>query len=70
VVYRNRILRGSKFYSGTKLPRQAIFLSYRRSDSVYAVDQLAETAHAGLGEGAVFRDATRGGLSNAAGACR
>jgi len=40
------------------VPRQAIFISYRRSDSVYAVDQLDERLTQAFGEGAVFRDAS------------
>lgn len=39
-------------------PRHAIFISYRRVDSVYAVDQLDERLKQAFGAEAVFRDAS------------
>jgi hypothetical protein len=38
------------------VPRHAIFISYRRVDSVYAVDQLDERLKQAFGVDAVFRD--------------
>ena len=40
------------------VPRHAIFISYRRVDSVYAVDQLDERLKQAFGREAVFRDAS------------
>ena len=40
------------------VPRHAIFISYRRVDSVYAVDQLDERLKQAFGAEAVFRDAS------------
>jgi len=40
------------------VPHNAIFISYRRADSVYAVDQLDERLKQAFGSDAVFRDAS------------
>ena len=37
-------------------PRHAIFISYRRRDSIYAVDRLDERLKHAFGADAVFRD--------------
>ena len=39
-------------------PRHSIFISYRRADSVYAVDQLDERLKQAFGAESVFRDAS------------
>ena len=39
-------------------PRHSIFISYRRVDSVYAVDQLDERLKLAFGADTVFRDAS------------
>ena len=39
-------------------PRHSIFISYRRVDSVYAVDLLDERLKLAFGADAVFRDAS------------
>lgn len=39
-------------------PPHSIFISYRRVDSVYAVDQLDERLKLAFGADAVFRDAS------------
>ena len=38
------------------VPRHAIFISYRRRDSIYAVDRLDERLKHAFGGDAVFRD--------------
>ena len=39
-----------------KAPRHAIFITYRRRDSIYAVDRLDERLKQAFGAHAVFRD--------------